>query len=148
MLAVNLAYLLRGDRAAQAAVAEAVGVGQPTISKWSRLAVTNSHSEPEFRKMARLARHMGVSLDDLAWRDLENDPPHSASQPMGLALDRMAVVLEVVDGAIADSRKRVPPKFRANLVKRVYEMPIELTPDTTETVRTMLVALMENDESE
>lgn len=72
LLTKNLAYLLRGkDKAAQADIAFRTKVAQPTISKWGRLDETDSGSEPEFRSMARLALALDVSLDDLAYRDLE-----------------------------------------------------------------------------
>lgn len=143
LLAENLAYLLKGDAAVQAALAQRVGVTQPTISKWSRLAQTGSTSEPEFRKIARLAQALNVSLDDLAWRDLEHDPPAPASQPAGLDADKLSVVLGIVEGAIADSRKRVPMDFKARMVKRVYESQPTVTVDSAPALQAALASLLE-----
>jgi len=143
MLAENLAHLLKGDPAVQAALAQKVGVTQPTISKWSRLAETKSTSEPEFRKIARLSRALGVSLDDLAWRDIANDPPGPASQPAGLDADKLALVLGIVEGAIADSRKRVPADFKARMIKRVYESQPTVSPDSAAAVQSALAGLLE-----
>lgn len=96
MLAKNLAYLLRGDRFAQANLAEKVGVTQPTISKWSRMEQTGSTAEPEFRKIAKLARVVGVSLDDLAWRDVSSISSGSKSQPVGRDDANMAQAVELL----------------------------------------------------
>ena len=96
MLAKNLAYLLRGDRIAQTNLADKVGVTQPTISKWSRMAQTESTAEPEFRKIAKLARVVGVSLDDLAWKDVSALPADSKSQPVGQDDANMAQAVELL----------------------------------------------------
>lgn len=143
MLADNLAYLLKGDREAQTNVAEKVGVTQPTISKWSRMALTGSASEPEFRKIAKLAHVLGVSLDDLAWRDVSALPPKSSSQPVGLDADKLTLVLSLVEGAIADSGKSVEPKFKARMIKRVYEDQHALSAEAASAVRLALAGLLE-----
>ncbi|MHC9085374.1 helix-turn-helix domain-containing protein [Luteimonas sp. RIT-PG2_3] len=70
----NLSFLL-GSAQTQARVAEAIGKNQSAVSKWSR----GETKEPEFRSMAKLARVLGVSLDDLAYRDLEEQGPSAAA---------------------------------------------------------------------
>ena len=66
-LAKNLAFLLKGGEKVQAPLAEKIGVGQPTVSKWSRLHETGSASEPGFRSMSRLCQALKISMDDLAF---------------------------------------------------------------------------------
>ena len=143
MLAANLAHLLKGDRDAQNTVADRVGVTQPTISKWSRMAETGSSSEPEFRKIAKLAQVLNVSLDDLAWRDLASLPPRSASQAVGLDPDKMTLVLDIVEGAIADSGKSVERKLKARMIKRVYEDKHALSGAAADAVRLALAGFLE-----
>lgn len=96
LLTKNLAFLLKGDRRAQTAIAEKIGVSQPTISKWSTLHVSRSTSEPGFRNMAQLGKGLGVSLDDLAFRDLEDEGPSAPSQPERLNDSIMAQGVELL----------------------------------------------------
>ena len=99
MLAKNLAFLLgAADRVSQEAIAKGAGTTQPTISKWAALGTR----KPEFRSMALLAKHLGVSLDDLAWRDLERDGPSRPSHPAKLDLRRLGVALTAIDKALSD----------------------------------------------
>lgn len=109
MLAKNLAFLLGpAYGASQEAIAKAVGATQPTISKWANLGTRN----PEFRSMALLARHLGVSLDDLAWRDLERDGASPSSQSTRPDDATMAQALELLylmaDARPEDARLRRP----------------------------------------
>jgi len=103
MLTKNLAFLLRGDKQAQAAIAERIGVSQGTISKWSKLHEKGSSSEPEFRNMAILANKLGVPLEDLAYRDIEREGlSRSPSQPATLDISRIGLALTSVDKALRD----------------------------------------------
>lgn len=102
MLTKNLAFLLRGDKSVQAATAAKAGVTQPTISKWARLHETNSESEPEFRDMARLCASLGVSLDALAFRDIEREGL-GVSQPLRHEEGTMAQAVELLQ-LMADAR--------------------------------------------
>jgi transcriptional regulator with XRE-family HTH domain len=142
MLAQNLAFLLKGDKATQTAVAQQVGVGQPTISKWSKLAEIGSPSEPEFRKMALLARAMRVSLDDLAWRDLENDPPASASQSAGLDVDKLATLIETVEAAVERSGRRVPARTKARLLTALYRDDQASAASSAQAVQAALASIL------
>ena len=141
MLAENLAFLLKGDTDVQAKIAQSVGVTQPTISKWSRLAATKSTSEPEFRKMARLARALGVSLDDLAWRDIAKEPPHARSQPAGMDAVKLADLIEAVEATASDRGISLPPRFKARVVAALYTSSGD-EPLTAQAVRAALAAVM------
>ena len=88
------------------AIADKIGVSQPTISKWSRLEQTGSISEPEFRKMARLARVLNVSLEDLAWRDLRREPPRAPSQDSGLDVSKLAGLIEAIEATVTRRGKK------------------------------------------
>lgn len=68
----------------------------------------------------------------------------SPSQPMGLDLEKLSLTLSVVEGAIADSRKKVPPKFKANMIKRVYESKEPLTAESAVAVQAALAGILEN----
>lgn len=70
--------------------------------------------------------------------------PDLASQPVGLDASRLAIVLEIVEGAIADSRKKVPLAFKASMVKRVYDGQHALNADTAPAVRAALAGLLES----
>lgn len=65
------------------------------------------------------------------------------SQPAGLDLGKLSTVLAVVEGAIKDSRKRVPPEFKASMIQRVYDSPHALTVDTAAAVRSALAGILE-----
>lgn len=58
--------------------------------------------------------------------------------------DKLAIVLEVVEGAIADSRKRVPREIKARMIKRVYEGQHQLSADTAPAVQQALAAVLES----
>lgn len=69
--------------------------------------------------------------------------PAAPSHSMGLDLDKLSTVLAVVEGAIADSRKKVPAQFKASMIKRVYESQQGLSADTADAVRAALASLLE-----
>lgn len=104
MLAKNLAYLLHKDRCDQTALAAKVEIGQPTINKWSKLLEKRSDSEPGFRSMMRLARGLGYSLDDLAYRDIAALGASRPSQPAQLDPDKLGHALTAVDSALSEKR--------------------------------------------
>lgn len=143
MLAANLAFLLRGDKAAQTAIADKIGVSQPTISKWSRLEQTGSISEPEFRKMARLARVLNVSLEDLAWRDLRREPPRAPSQDSGLDVSKLAGLIEAIEATARDADLELDPRFKARVIAAYYANSGE-EPLTAQAIRTALTAVMKS----
>ncbi|WP_369913917.1 helix-turn-helix domain-containing protein [Xanthomonas sp. NCPPB 3005] len=69
--------------------------------------------------------------------------PSSQSQPVGLDLSKLSTVIAVVEGAIKDSRKSVPPEFKANMIKRVYESPHVLSVESADAVQAVLAGLLE-----
>lgn len=143
-LAKNLAYLLKGDRATQNAIAEKTGVGQPTISKWSRMLVSGSASEPEFRSMARLCAAVGVSLDDLANRDIEESGPSPASQSVGFSDETISQALELVY-LLADARPEDASLKRPSwaTIKVAAKAIQEAEKDQREAIRLFLSGLYE-----
>lgn len=126
LLAKNLAFLLRGDKQAQTTIAERIGVNQGTVSKWSKLLEKGSKSEPEFRGMARLAAALGISLADLAHRDLEAEGPsptsasQAASQPLRLDTARLALLIECMEGGLLDSGRLLDPNRKARIISLMY----------------------------
>lgn len=125
LLAKNLAFLLRGDKKEQTRIANKIGVSQGTISKWSLLHGKGSPSEPEFRKMARLAECLNVSLADLAYRDLEVEgpspqSPHPPSQPVRLDTGRLSLLIECMEGALLDSGRLLDPDRKARIISLMY----------------------------
>lgn len=140
LLAKNLAFLLKGDKKAQAQIAEKVGVSQGTVSKWANLYAKGSNSEPEFRSMARLAECLNVSLADLASRDLEIEGPshpllphQSLSQPVRLDTSRLALLIECMEGALRDSGRALDPARKARIIALMYaDAGIQNTRDAVE----------------
>lgn len=120
MLTKNLAFLLKGDKDAQQVLADQIGITQPTVSKWSNFYEKGSTSEPEFRKIARLARHFGVSLDDLYSRDLEVEGRSGLSQPERLDSERMATVVGTIDAFLARTGFRPSALAKAAAVCDMY----------------------------
>lgn len=121
MLTKNLAFLLK-DYEGQAELASYLEVSQPTISKWASLYRKGSDSEPEFRKMAKLAKHFGVSVDDLANRDLEAAGPSRSSQSAKLDLDRLGHALTSIDKALANRKIRGSMGKLSNTLSFAYQM--------------------------
>ncbi len=83
----------------QVAAGEAAGVGQPAISK----IIQGQTKEPGYRTVMGLARHYGVSIDDLLNRDLEQHGVSAPSQPVGLDDATMAQAVELLY-LMADAR--------------------------------------------
>lgn len=137
LLTKNLAFLLAGDGQAQTTIADKIGVTQGTVSKWSKLYERGSKSEPEFRGMARLAAALGISLDDLARRDLEGEgisPPtqlhQNQSQPVRLDPARLALAIGTFEGALQDANRVLDPDRKARIISLLYADPG--IPDTRE----------------
>ncbi len=84
---------------------------------------------------------MGINA---VWVMRGEGAPDLSSHPMGLDAARLATVLEIVEGAIADSRKKVPQAFKASMVKRVYDGQHLLNADTAPAVRAALAGLLES----
>lgn len=118
MLKKNLRWFSSNPELArgQAAAGTAAGVGQPAVSK----IIQGKTKEPGYRTVMGLAKHYGVSMDDLVMRDLERDGPSNPSQPAGLNAEKLADLIETVDGAIADSGRPVPAKLKARLLAMLY----------------------------
>lgn len=94
-------------------------------------------------KYAKPLAELGLSIEYLNTGKGSLGLAAPASQPAGLDLAKLELVLEVVEGAIQDSRMKVPLKFKANMLKRVYESPQMLTIDTAGTVRAALAGILE-----
>lgn len=91
----------------------------------------------------------GVSIDYVNGDSQDVKPRHPrASQSTGLDADKLALVLGVVEGAIADSRKRVPTEFKARMIKRVYESQPTLNADSASAVQAALAGILETVGSE
>lgn len=93
-LVKNLRYLSANPdlHRSQVAAGEAAGVGQPAISK----IVNERTKEPGYRTVMRLARHYGLSIDDLVNRDLEAQGVSGSSQPVGPSDETMAQAVELL----------------------------------------------------
>lgn len=145
-LAKNLAFLLKGDMNRQAQVAAKAGTTQPTISKWSKLHDTGSTSEPGFRSMAKLAAALGVSLDDLAHRDLEAAGPSAQSQVLGFNVDKLADLIETLEGAEMDAKRRLPPMQKASILATLYADG-RVTGSSDDAIRATLVSILLSQEA-
>jgi hypothetical protein len=66
-----------------------------------------------------------------------------ASQSVGLDIEKLSTVLAVVEGAIKDSRKTVPPAFKARMIQRVYDSRHALTAESADAVQAALAGLLE-----
>lgn len=148
LLAKNLAFLLKGDKNAQTAVAEAIGVTQPTISKWSQMHEKAVSSEPSFRNMAKLAARFKITLDDLGSRDLEVEGPSSPagvaslSQRAGLDVAKLADLLSTLDSACEKARVRIPPRVRARLVASIYADEEASAASSPQAIQAALVGIL------
>lgn len=77
-LAKNLRFLMDRDELNQALLGKAIGVEQSTIQ---RIAAGKTEA-PRLDSVLAIAKHFGVTLDDLVYRDLQTDGWVS-SQPAG-----------------------------------------------------------------
>lgn len=142
-LATNLKYLADREEIKQAALGDRLSIQQSTIQR----IMAGTTENPRLDSLLAISRFFKVGLDDLVHKDLRTgggDP----SRPVGLDPDRLALVLAIVDGAISDSRKRVPDKFRARMIARVYDGQHALSGDTADAVRALLTGLIETSETQ
>lgn len=135
-LAKNLAFLLKGDKSAQAAIAHKAQTTQPTISKWSRL-----QGEPGFRSMARLCAAIGVSMDDLAFRDIREYGLSEVSQPARLDIPRLSVAIGALDTALDNLGLDWTPEAKAEVVSHLYSEFAGTIPSPAEAVAAALRAI-------
>lgn len=112
----NLRFLSAQAERGQAGAGTAAGVGQPAVSK----ILTGKTQEPGYKTVLGLARHFGVSVDDLLNRDIEQDGKSAPSQPTGLDVAKLASLIETLDGAIADSKRDVPASTKARFLASLY----------------------------
>lgn len=140
-----------GRKLSKKGLAQACGIAQPSVTQWF-----NGRTKAlEGGNLLAAARYLEVSPEWLAtgkgaMRDaarLSTGLPTAAAQPVRLDIDRLALALAIVDGAIQDSRKRVPDLFRARMIARVYEGQHALTGDTADAVKTLLTSLIETSEA-
>lgn len=93
-LVKNLRYLSAHPdlHRGQVAAGETAGVGQPAVSK----IIKGKTQEPGYRTVVGLARHYGISIDDLVNRDIEAQGLSSLSQSMGPDEETMAQAVELL----------------------------------------------------
>lgn len=96
-LRANLAYLADREKLNDEQLGKIAGVNQSTMNRMRNGRTPN----PGVASVHRLARHFGISVDDMLDRDLANDGPSQASQPMKLDKDTMASALVAVKDAMA-----------------------------------------------
>lgn len=104
-LVANLNFLLSrsGDQETQVAAARAAGVGQPALSK----ILDGRTKVPGYNTVLGLARHFGVSVEDLVTRDLRVAGVIPESQPARLDNEIMAQAVDLLY-LIADHRPDDP----------------------------------------
>lgn len=115
-------------------VAAELNASQQRLKNWDSRGIS---CEGAIDAQARL----GINA---VWILTGDGSPDMSSQSVGLDASRLATVLEIVEGAIADSRKRVPPMFKATMVKRVYDGQHLLNADTAPAVRAALAGLIDS----
>jgi transposase-like protein len=134
----RLAQLVR-ETGGQAALATKIGKDKNQIYQWLR-----PEGSRYYRALSgEVAREIELACGKATnWMDSDTDPS-APSQPAGLDIGKLTLVLAVVDGAIEDSKKRVPGEFKARMIKRVYESQHALTADSAGAVREALAVLLE-----
>ncbi|MDR6094925.1 helix-turn-helix transcriptional regulator [Stenotrophomonas sp. SORGH_AS_0321] len=138
-LVKNLRFLsaTRGQ-AGQSGAGTTAGVGQPAISK----IINGGTKQPGYTTVMGLARHFGVSMDDLVSRDLELEGDSRPSQPVGLDSGKLAALIETVEAAVAQSRRAVPPRLKAKMIAALYAHDPELAASTPQTVQALLASIL------
>lgn len=93
-LVKNLNYLYSRHREPepQAAAARAAGVGQPALSK----ILDGRTKVPGYNTVVGLARHFGVSVEDLVTKDLEECGIEQESQPARFDDETMSQAVELL----------------------------------------------------
>jgi transcriptional regulator with XRE-family HTH domain len=78
-LATNVRRLRRAAELTQAALSDRIGIGQSSISKWEK-----GQTDPELEMLPRLARALGVTVDELIRGvDVEYDAQLQSRDPVG-----------------------------------------------------------------
>ncbi len=122
----------------QAELARACKIGAGSVSGWFGQGKPTKMISGD--NLVAAASFLGISPEFImTGRGAGNSP----SQSVGLDLDKLSIVLAVVEGAIADSRKKVPASFKARMVKRVYESQHQLSAETADAVKAALASLLE-----
>lgn len=103
---LNYLYSRHGEPEPQLAAARAAGVGQPALSK----ILDGRTKVPGYNTVVGLARHFGVSVEDLVARDLEAASTDRESQPARFDDDTMSQAVELLY-LLADLRPE-DPRFR------------------------------------
>lgn len=135
----NLRHLTTSQaQGSQGRASTAAGVGQPAISK----IINGTTKMPGYATVAGLARHFGVSMDDLVWRDLEADGPSQPSQAVGLEPAKLASLIETVEAAAEQSGRTIPARLKARMVATLYAHDPELAASTPQTVQALLAGIM------
>lgn len=92
-LVANLRYLTSAVAAGdQSTAGTAAGVGQPAVSK----IINGRTREPGYKTVMGLAKHFGVSVDDLLNRDLALDGALDASHAVGPDDATMAQAIDLL----------------------------------------------------
>jgi|SRR5688572_5641719 len=128
-LVKNLIFLTRSSPDRQQDAGSTAGVGQPAISK----IIKGTTKEPGYRTVAGLAKHFGVSIDDLVNRDIELDGSGTLSQSVGPDDGSMGQALELLylmaDARPEDRRLQRPTwamvKVAAKAIQRAEGSPRE-----------------------
>lgn len=137
-LSKNIRYMTKHPErfGNQVKAGEGAGVTQSAISKIG----TGATKEAGYRTVAKIARHYGLSLDDLVFRDLEASGP--SSQPARLDAGKLADLIETVMSAVQGSGKAIPPRAVARIVSALYADRAGMAPDAVGTVQATLKALL------
>jgi SOS-response transcriptional repressor LexA len=90
MVAANLRFLLRQEHISQNALAKASGVKQPTIHR----ILAGKHAAPRDQTLHLLAKHFGLSVEDLRYKDLSDQ----SALPQNLRGYRIPMVNSKVAG--------------------------------------------------
>lgn len=116
-------------------VGDSLGGSPQWASNWPKRGVSREGAE---------AAQLKYGINAL-WIRLNRGPMFvgQASQTERLSVEKLDAVLSLVEGAIKDSRKRVPSKIKATMIKRVYESPHALTSESADTVRSALAGILE-----
>lgn len=135
----NLRFLTTSQlQGGQGRASSAAGVGQPAISK----IINGTTKMPGYATVAGLARHFGVSIDDLVWRDLEAQGASRSSQNVGLDPAKLASLIETVEAATAQSGRSVPARLKARMISALYVHDPELAASTPQAVQALLASIM------
>lgn len=125
----------------QADVARACKIQQGSVSGWFGGGKATKMISGD--NLVAVASLLGTSAEFIMTGRGAPKGARPVSQPLGLDTDKLTIVLGLVDGAIRDSRKQVPPRMKAAMIRRVYELEHAKTPDFEATVRADLASILE-----